>query len=87
MEVDWKGFGGGIRPIVHAGWVISTPTSPRNRSASGQLEAKASLTRLAVSLIRTATFSNRSRMVANSPLARGWGFGMGRKALPRKSAR
>jgi hypothetical protein len=30
------------------------PTSPRNSAASGQLEANASLIRLAVSLIRTA---------------------------------
>jgi hypothetical protein len=39
------------------------PTSPRNSAASGQLEANANLTRLAVSLIRTAILSNRSRMV------------------------
>jgi hypothetical protein len=44
------------------------PTSPWNSAASGQLEANASPTRLAVSLIRTAIFSSRSRMVENSPL-------------------
>ena len=47
------------------------PTRPRNSAVSGQLEANPRLIRLAVSLIRTAIFSNRSRMVENSPLASG----------------
>ena len=54
------------------------PTRPRNSAASGQLLANASRTRLAVSLIRTAIFSNRSRMVVNSPLASGCGLGVDR---------
>jgi hypothetical protein len=52
------------------------PTSPRNSAASGQLEANASLIRFMVSLIRTAIFSNRSRIVGNAPLASGCDGGM-----------
>ena len=72
--VDQEGFDTGIRPIAHVGRKISVPSNPRNSSASGQLAANASLTRLVVSLIRTAIFSNRSRMVENSPLANGCGL-------------
>src|ERR1700719_4616781 len=75
--VDREGFDTGIRPIAHVGRKISVPSNPRNSSASGQLAANASLTRLVVSLTRTAIFSNRSRMVENSPLANGCGLGIG----------
>ena len=51
-------------------------TKPWKRAASGQFAANASLIRVAVSLIRTATLSNRSRSVENSPLASGCGRGM-----------
>ena len=67
----------GTRPAVHVGRRIDVPISPRNNAASGQLAANASLIRLAVSLTRTAIFSNRSRMVENSPLASGCGPGDG----------
>jgi len=40
-------------------------------SASGQAEAKAMRTRLAVSMTRAATLISRSRMVANSATLRG----------------
>jgi hypothetical protein len=66
------------------------PTSPRNSAASGQLEANAKLTRLAVSLIRTAIFSNRSRMVENprwpAVAAGGWHHGPCASANRRRCA-
>src|ERR1700687_1762322 len=79
--VDQEGFDTGIRPIAHVGRKISVPSNPWNSAASGQLAANTSLTRLVVSLIRTAIFSNRSRMVENSPLARGCGFGMALRTI------
>src|ERR1700733_1233126 len=79
--VDQQEFDTGIRPIAHVGRKISVPINPRNSAASGQLAANASLTRLVASLIRTAIFSNRSRMVENSLLARGCGFGMALRTI------
>jgi hypothetical protein len=79
--VDQQGFGSGIRPIAHVVRKISVPIKPRNSAASGQLAANASLTRLVVSLTRTAIFSNRNRMVENSLLARGCGFGMALRTI------
>jgi len=76
-RVDPQRFRRGIRPTAHVGHSGSAPTKLRNSSASGQSAANASRTRLAVSLISTAIFNNRSRMVENSPLARGCGFGDG----------
>jgi hypothetical protein len=58
-----------IRPAVQVGRGINVTTNLRNSAASGQLEANAGRTRLAVSLIRTAIFRNRSRIVENLPLA------------------
>ena len=52
----------GIRTVVTKDW---------NSAASGQLAAKASRTRVAVSRTRTAIFSIRARMVQKSPTARG----------------
>src|ERR1700685_1916274 len=66
----------GTRPGDQLGCRISVFTKPRNSAASGQLAANASLIRVAVSLIRTATLSNRSRSVENSPLASGCCPGM-----------
>jgi ParB/RepB/Spo0J family partition protein len=79
--VDQQGFRRGIRPAAHVGRSASVPTKLRNSSASGQLAANASLTRLAVSLIRTAIFNSRSRMVENSPLASGCGLGMASRTV------
>src|ERR1039457_6717602 len=61
LEVDQSGFYRDTRPAAYVGRGINAPNKPRNKAASGQLAAKASLIRLAVSLIRTAIFSNRSR--------------------------
>ena len=52
----------GIRTVVTKDW---------NSAASGQLAAKASRTRVAVSRTRTAIFSIRARMEQKSPTARG----------------
>src|SRR4029077_12230619 len=79
--VDQQRFGSGIRPIAHVGRQISVPINPRNSAASGQLAANASLTRLVVSLTRTAIFSNRSRMVENSPQANDCGLGMALRTI------
>jgi hypothetical protein len=79
--VDQRRFDTGIRPIAHVGRKISVPINPRNSSASGQFAANASLIRLVVSLIRTAIFSNRSRMVENSLLARGCGLGIALRTI------
>jgi len=76
LEVDRGGFYRGTRPATYVGFGINAPNMPRNKAASGQLAANASLIRLAVSPIRTAIFSNRSRMVENSPLASGYGRGI-----------
>jgi len=65
------GFCRGNRPAAHIGRGISVPTRPRNSSASGQFAANANRIRLAVSLMRTAILSRRSRMAENSPLASG----------------
>ena len=65
--VNQEEFDKGIRAVAHVGRKISVPTNPRNNAASGQLAANASLIRRVVSLIRTAIFSNCSRMVENSP--------------------
>ena len=67
--------------MVQVGRRINVPTNPRNRAASGQLAANARLTRLAVSLIRTAIFSKRGRMVENSPRANGCGWGMASRSV------
>src|SRR5271170_2880992 len=76
LEVDQTGFYRGTCPTAYVGRRISAPIIPRNRAASGQLAANASLIRVAVSLIRTAIFSNRSRMVENSLLANGCDLGI-----------
>jgi hypothetical protein len=89
VRVNRRGFGRGTRPATHVGRRINVPTRPRNSAASGQLEANAKLIRLAVSLIRTAIFSNRSTgecehspgMVENSPLASGCGWGMASRTV------
>jgi hypothetical protein len=65
LGVDQAKFCRGTRPATYVGRGISAPTNPRNSVASGQFAANASPIRLAVSLIRTAIFSNRSRMVEN----------------------
>ena len=59
LRVDQKMFVRGTCPVHHVGRGDSEPITPRNSSASGQLTANASLTRLVVSLIRTATLSSR----------------------------
>src|SRR5664279_4831306 len=76
LEVDRIQFVRGTRPGAHVGRSSRDPIRSRNSSASGQLVANANLILLAVSLIRTATFNNRSRMVENSPLASVCGFGI-----------
>ena len=63
-----RGSSGGTRPDAHAGRKAKLRIKPRNSAASGRLAANASLTRLLVSLIRTAIFSKRSRVVENSLL-------------------
>src|SRR3984885_13550084 len=75
LEVAGSRFDRGTRPGDHVGRRISAPTSPRNSAASGQAVVNASLTLLAVSLIRTATFSSCNRRLLKSPLARGCGAG------------
>jgi hypothetical protein len=55
---------------------MGTAVRPAKTSPGPWDAANASRTRLAVSLIRTAIFGNRSRMVENSPLAGGWGLGI-----------
>src|ERR1017187_6426781 len=74
--VDRKEFVRGTRPTVHVGRGINEQIRSRNNSAFGQLAANANFTRVPVSRTRTATFNRRSRMVENSPLARGSCFGM-----------
>ena len=71
-----------LAPFAHVGRRVSVPTNPRNNAASGQLEADASPTRVAVSLIRAAIFSKQSRIVENLPLA---GAPGGRRALLRRA--
>jgi hypothetical protein len=66
----------GIRPGGHGGRDQSASARPRNIAASGHAAAKASRTRVADSLILAATFSSRSRMVANSARARACVLGM-----------
>jgi len=68
LKVDQARIYRGTCRIAHVGRGISAPINPRNKVASGQLAANASLIRVVVSLIHTAIFSNRSRMVENSPL-------------------
>ena len=81
LGVDQAKFCRGTRPATYVGRGISAPTNPRNSVASGQFAANASPIRLAVSLIRTAIFSNRNRMVENSPLANGCGLGMASRTV------
>ena len=71
LEVDQTWFYRSTCPTDYVGRRISAPIIPRNKAASGQFAANASLIRVVVSLIRTAIFSNRRRMVENSPLAKG----------------
>ena len=52
------------------------PTSPWNSAASAQLAANAGLTRLVVTLIRTAIFSSGGYFLTNASLASGCGRGM-----------
>src|SRR5271154_130990 len=81
LEVDQTGFYRGTCPTAYVGRRISAPINPRNSAASGQLAANASLIRVVVSLIRTAIFNNRSRMVENSPLANGCMPGMASRTV------
>ena len=60
-EADERGVG----PVDHGAEGQSALGSVRKRSASGQAAAKAKRTRLAVSMMRAAIFSRRSRKVAN----------------------
>src|SRR5271165_1521186 len=75
-RLNWTGFYRDTCPVAYVGRGINAPNKLRNKAASGQLAVNASFIRLAVSLIRTAIFSNRSRMVENSPLANGCGWGI-----------
>ena len=78
LEVDRHGLNGRARPGDQLGRRISVFIKPRKRAASGQFVANANLIRVAVSLIRTATLSNRSRSVENSLLASECGRGIDR---------
>jgi hypothetical protein len=76
LEVEQRRIIRGMYPSGHVGRGIRYRSNPRNSTASGQFAANARRTRLAVSLIRTAIFSRRARMVENSALAKGCGLGM-----------
>ena len=76
VGVGRDGFGGAFGPVAYVGFRADPPSSPRISAASGQSAANARLTRLAVSLIRTAIFNNRSHTVELSALANGCGCGM-----------
>lgn len=67
---------GGKCPVGHgpAGWRQRARLA--NRAASGCAAARATRTRLAVSVMRAAILIRRIRKVVNSALARGWGLGM-----------
>src|SRR5271166_2487664 len=81
LKVDQVGFDRGTCPAAHVGRGISAPIKPRNKAASGRFAANDSLIRLAVSLIRTAIFNNRSRIVENSPLASACGLAMASRTV------
>ena len=61
----------GLCPDGYGGRWQRAQARLRNSAASGHVAANAMRTRDAVSLRRAASFSNRSRMVANSALASG----------------
>ena len=75
-----EGFAGrverGTSPEGYGGRPQSALARLRNSAASGHVVANAMRMRVAVSLMRAASFSSRSRMVANSALANGCGLGM-----------
>jgi len=76
-EVD--GLGTGVRRHDRAGYVgagLSAVAMIRKTAASGQAEAKATRMRVAVSMTRAATLSNRRRSVANSAVASAAAFGI-----------
>ena len=71
----------GACPFGHGPSGTKAPGRPRKRSASGQAAAKASRTRLAVSMTRAAILIRRRRKVVNSALARSRALGMASRTV------